>query len=200
VTAERASDRGAARGRGELIAAPHRAYAATRVAATSDVPDEVDLELLDGPLVRGHVYGKAEYHNKKMGIHLSRLNWNGADYTIDAMVVTEDHHSPDLDADVEEHYFDRLFLPAVAGALGKVGTVGSQPTTSVNTTTAVGTVTQTSPLSATQLGLAAAGGAGTAAANVLTAEAAATQPTVSLDANKPQVVVFLRGIYTGDRQ
>ena len=185
-------------GTGMLIAEPHEAYAVTRIAADSDAIAPITLEILSGPLTGASVYGKPVVQQKNMQISVERMHFDGADCKVEAMVIDPVTKSPALDVDVANHWGERIGLPAIAGLFGAVGKAASQPTTSVNTSTGTSTITQVSPLSPSQIAMAGIGGAGNAAAAVVDKDAESIKPTVTLDANKPQMVAFLKGIYSGD--
>lgn len=183
---------------GALLAAPHQAYAVTTAAADSDAPATVTFEIISGPLAGGLVHGKPAVNQKTLSVTLDRLEFQGGEYKIEAIVLDPQTLSPALPVDVDNHYGQRILLPGLAAFVGGLGKAVSTPATAVNV--AGLSVVQQSPKLTSEEQLAAGfGAAGQAAASALTQEATGIKPTVKLAAREPVVIDFLRGVMTGDR-
>lgn len=189
------------RGGGAEIAGPHEAYGVTQVAADSDAPAEVVVEILGGPLVGATVYGTASFRQKSASVTITRMYWRGQEYTVKGLLLDADTRSPALPVDVDNYYFERIIWPAFAGGLGIAGKVASQPASTVqNIGGGLGgtIVTQTQPSTGRQIaGGFAEGGAGTAA-QILKQDAGELKPTVRVAARQAVVVVFTSSVRTGD--
>ncbi|MCW2240376.1 hypothetical protein [Azospirillum canadense] len=186
---------------GTEMAAAHEAYGVTRVAADSDAPAEVVVEVLGGPFVGATVYGTPAFRQKTASVTITRMIWRGQEYAVKGFLQNAETRSPALPVDVDNYYFERIIWPAFAGGLGIAGRVASQP---VSTVQSVGTglggtiVTQTQPSTGRQIaGGFAEGGAGTAS-QILKQDAGEMKPTVRVAANLPVVIQFTSGVRQGD--
>lgn len=188
-------------GGGLDVAGPHEAYGVTQVAADSDAPQEVVVEVLGGPFVGATVYGTPTFKQKSASVVINRMHWRGQDYAVKGFLLDADTRSPALPVDVDNYYFERVFLPALASGIGIAGKVAAQP---VSTVQSVGTgiggtiVTQTEPSTGRQIaGGFAEGGAGSAS-QILRQDAGEMKPTVRVVARQTVVVVFTSSVRSGD--
>lgn len=189
-------------GNGAVLAMPHQAYGVTQVAADSDAPQEVAVEILGGPFVGGVVHGQPTFKQKSASVAISRLVWNGGEYNVKGFLINKETMSPSLEVDVDNHYAERIILPAIAGALGVAGKVMSQPVTTLTQYGAglgAGAVmTQTEPSTGRQIAGGALDGGASTAAGVLKQEAGEIRPTVRVAAQQAVVVQFTSVVRTGD--
>lgn len=189
-------------GTGAVLAMPHQAYGVTQVAADSDAPQEVAVEILGGPFVGGVVHGQPTFKQKSASVAIDRLVWNGGEYSVKGFLINQDTMSPSLDVEVDNHYAERIILPAIAGALGVAGKVMSQPVTTLTQYGAgfgAGTVmTQTEPSTGRQIAGGALDGGASTAAGVLKQEAGEIRPTVRVAAQQAVVIQFTSVVRTGD--
>ena len=192
---------GGGSGGGVDVAGPHEAYGVTQVAADSDAPQEVVVEVLGGPFVGATVYGTPTFKQKSASVAINRMHWRGQDFAVKGFLLDADTRSPALPVDVDNYYFERVFLPALASGIGIAGKVAAQP---VSTVQSVGTgiggtiVTQTEPSTGRQIaGGFAEGGAGSAS-QILRQDAGEMKPTVRVVARQTVVVVFTSTVRSGD--
>ncbi|MGC9271864.1 hypothetical protein [Acidiphilium sp.] len=174
-----------------LIPAGHGVYGVTKLAVSSDQADSpVEVQALSGPIAGDDMLGSFSREGDRLVVKLTSITLkDGEQASINALVVTPDTMRTAVATSVNEHYVDRIVLPAAAAfveALG--GSLGQS-----------GSVEQTSPLggltvfSHVNTGQAVAAGLGNAAGTLgnVIEQTAPKGPTVKLAAGTDVGVLFL---------
>lgn len=133
-------------------------------------------------------------------IHFTHMTLNGIEYQVDAYALQDDTLQSSVATDVNNRYFTRIILPAVAAGIGNVGDLYKQQNTQILATNA-GTISGgTGTVSGSAVAGTIAGGIGTQAGQVM-ANDAARLPVKQVTIEKNQVVAiqFMKGVYESDR-
>ncbi|MCW8308766.1 hypothetical protein AruPA_17160 [Acidiphilium sp. PA] len=174
-----------------LIPAGHGVYGVTKLAVSSDQGGSpVEVQALSGPIAGDDMLGSFSREGDRLVVKLNSITLkDGEQSSINALVVTPDTMRTAVATSVNEHYVDRIVLPAAAAfveALG--GSLGQS-----------GSIEQTSPLggltvfSHVNTGQAVAAGFGNAAGTLgnIIQQTAPKGPTVKLAAGTDVGVLFL---------
>lgn len=174
-----------------LIPAGHGIYGVTKLAVSSDQGGSpVEVQALSGPIAGDDMLGSFSREGDRLVVKLTSITLkDGEQASINALVVTPDTMRTAVATSVNEHYVDRIVLPAAAAfveALG--GSLGQS-----------GSIEQTSPLggltvfSHVNTGQAVAAGFGNAAGTLgnIIQQTAPKGPTVNLAAGTDVGVLFL---------
>ena len=87
-------------------------YARTMYAVDSDYPGPVLLEILEPPLVGAVVSGAFTLVGERLTLRLSRLEYRGRSFGVDAWAAGLDCACYGVDGEVDSHWFERVLLPA----------------------------------------------------------------------------------------
>ena len=87
-------------------------YARTMYAVDSDYPGPVLLELLEPPLAGAVASGAFTLVGERLTLRLSRLEYRGRSFGVDAWAVGLDCACYGVDGEVDRHWFERVLLPA----------------------------------------------------------------------------------------
>ena len=87
-------------------------YARTMYAVDSDYPGPVLLEILEPPLAGAVASGAFALVGERLTLRLSRLEYRGRSYGIDAWAAGLDCACYGVDGEVDSHWFERVLLPA----------------------------------------------------------------------------------------
>ncbi|MDE0050788.1 MAG: hypothetical protein OXO52_13450 [Rhodospirillales bacterium] len=107
----------AANARASAAAPPHvpagtGLYARTMYAVDSDYPGPVLLEILEPPLAGAVASGAFTLVGERLTLRLSRLEYRGRSYGVDAWAAGLDCACYGVDGEVDSHWFERVLLPA----------------------------------------------------------------------------------------
>ena len=81
-------------------------------AVDSDYPGPVLLEILEPPLAGAVASGAFTLIGERLTLRLSRLEYRGRSYGIDAWAAGLDCACYGVDGEVDSHWFERVLLPA----------------------------------------------------------------------------------------
>jgi intracellular multiplication protein IcmE len=176
-----------------LLEAGNSAYGRVLVEANSDVPTEVGVLILEGPLKGARVFGMFKAGREVLALSFSRMTFGGREVKIQAIAVDPDTNSPALASDVQHHYVDRVVLPGIVGFLAGLGDAAARSATTISVSP-LSVVQQSSTLNVPQQLLIGAGKAAQAAAQAITQDAAGIKPTVTYAAGLPVGVLFLADV------
>lgn len=124
-----------------LIPAGTINYAKLLTQANSDVPGPILAEIVSGPLSGARAIGHFQVENAYADYLVLRFNLaelKGKEYSINTLAIDPDTSLGAMATDVDERYFERVFLPAAAAFVQGVGSALSYPG---STTTENGTAT-----------------------------------------------------------
>lgn len=135
-----------------------------------------------------------------VNIHFTRLAWRGETYTVDAYALSDETLQSSVASNVNNRYFSRIILPALAMGIGRTGQLYEQAN-SQNIITPQGGVIQTS--TGTPNGSAVAGtiigGIGSQAGQVMASDAARLPvKQATIDPNQVIAIQFIGGVYQSD--
>ena len=113
----RAGDTRTGDARASVPALPHvpagtGLYARTMYAVDSDYPGPVLLEILEPPLAGAVASGGFTLVGERLTLRLSRLEYRGRSYGVDAWAAGLDCACYGVDGEVDSHWFERVLLPA----------------------------------------------------------------------------------------
>ena len=94
------------------IAAGRGLYARTMYAVDSDYPGPVLLEILEPPLAGAVASGAFALVGERLTLRLSRLEYRGRSFGVDAWAAGLDCACYGVDGEVDSHWFERVLLPA----------------------------------------------------------------------------------------
>ena len=94
------------------IAAGTGLYARTMYAVDSDYPGPVLLEILEPPLAGAVASGAFTLIGERLVLRLSRLEYRGRSFAVDAWAAGLDCACYGVDGEVDSHWFERVLLPA----------------------------------------------------------------------------------------
>ena len=99
---------------GELphVAAGTGLYARAMYAVDSDYPGPVLLEILEPPLAGAVASGAFTLIGERLVLRLSRLEYRGRSFGVDAWAAGLDCACYGVDGEVDSHWFERVLLPA----------------------------------------------------------------------------------------
>ncbi|PHM37628.1 hypothetical protein Xmau_03846 [Xenorhabdus mauleonii] len=133
-------------------------------------------------------------------IHLTHMTLNGVEYQVDAYALQDDTLQSSVASEVNNRYFSRIILPALASGIGGVGQLYKDQNTQI-LSTSNGTITGgTGKVNGSAVVGTVIGGIGEQAGQVI-ANDAAKLPIKQVHVNKNQVVAiqFMKGVYESDR-
>ena len=87
-------------------------YARTMYAVDSDYPGPVLLEILEPPLAGAVASGAFTLVGERLTLRLSRLEYRGRSYGVDAWAAGLDCACYGVDGEVDSHWLERVLLPA----------------------------------------------------------------------------------------
>ena len=87
-------------------------YARTMYAVDSDYPGPVLLEILEPPLAGAVASGAFTLIGERLTLRLSRLEYRGRSFGVDAWAAGLDCACYGVDGEVDSHWFERVLLPA----------------------------------------------------------------------------------------
>ncbi len=87
-------------------------YARTMYAVDSDYPGPVLLEILEPPLAGAVASGVFTLIGERLVLRLSRLEYQGRSFAVDAWAAGLDCACYGVDGEVDSHWFERVLLPA----------------------------------------------------------------------------------------
>ncbi|MGC9272092.1 DotG/IcmE/VirB10 family protein, partial [Acidiphilium sp.] len=174
-----------------LIPAGHGVYGVTKLAVSSDQGGSpVEVQALSGPIAGDDMIGSFSREGDRLVVKLTSITLkNGEQASINALVVTPDTMRTAVATSVNEHYVDRIVLPAAAAfveALG--GSLGQSG--SVEQTSPLGGLTVFSHVNTAQAVAAGFGNAAGTLGNIIE-QTAPKGPTVKLAAGTDVGVLFL---------
>lgn len=174
-----------------LIPAGKGVYARTKLAASSDQGGPVVVTAESGPITGDDMTGSFERRGDRLVVKLDSISLqNGAQETIDALVIAPDSMETAVASSVDQHYVARFVLPVAAAFVAGLGQAIAQSNAIVAVSPFGGYTAQNHLNFNQQLGV-AAGVAGNQAQNLLLQDAP-KGPTVKLDAGVNVGVVFLK--------
>lgn len=174
-----------------LIPAGKGVYARTKLAASSDQGGPVVVTAESGPIAGDDMTGSFERRGDRLVVKLDSISLqNGAQETIDALVIAPDSMETAVASSVDQHYVARFVLPVAAAFVAGLGQAIAQSNAIVAVSPFGGYTAQNHLNFNQQLGV-AAGAAGNQAQNLLL-QNAPKGPTVKLDAGVNVGVVFLK--------
>ena len=174
-----------------LIPAGKGVYARTKLAASSDQGGPVVVTAESGPIAGDDMTGSFERRGDRLVVKLDSISLqNGAQETIDALVIAPDSMETAVASSVDQHYVARFVLPVAAAFVAGLGQAIAQSNAIVAVSPFGGYTAQNHLNFNQQLGV-AAGVAGNQTQNLLL-QNAPKGPTVKLDAGVNVGVVFLK--------
>jgi intracellular multiplication protein IcmE len=174
-----------------LIPAGKGVYARTKLAASSDQGGPVVVTAESGPIAGDDMTGSFERRGDRLVVKLDSISLqNGAQETIDALVIAPDSMETAVASSVDQHYVARFVLPVAAAFVAGLGQAIAQSNAIVAVSPFGGYTAQNHLNFNQQLGV-AAGAAGNQAQNLLL-QNAPKGPTVKLDAGVNVGVIFLK--------
>ena len=114
---------------GELphVAAGSGLYARAMYAVDSDYPGPVLLEILEPPLAGAVASGAFTLIGERLTLRLSRLEYRGRSFGVDAWAAGLDCACYGVDGEVDSHWFERVLLPGAVRFAEGFLTVLSRP-------------------------------------------------------------------------
>ena len=106
-------------------------YARTMYAVDSDYPGPVLLELLEPPLAGAVASGGFTLIGDRLVLRLTRLEYKGRSFAVDAWAAGLDCACYGVDGDVDSHWFERVLLPSAVRFAGGFLTALSRPSETV---------------------------------------------------------------------
>jgi len=97
-----------------IIQAGTIAYGQILTEANSDVPGPVLAEVASGPLTGGRAIGSFQVAQRNLVLQFNRIVKDGVEYPTQAYALDPGTTLPGVATDVDNHYFQRVFLPAAA--------------------------------------------------------------------------------------
>ena len=174
-----------------LIPAGKGVYARTKLAASSDQGGPVVVTAESGPIAGDDMTGSFERRGDRLVVKLDSISLqNGAQETIDALVIAPNSMETAVASSVDQHYVARFVLPVAAAFVAGLGQAIAQSNAIVAVSPFGGYTAQNHLNFNQQLGV-AAGVAGNQTQNLLL-QNAPKGPTVKLDAGVNVGVVFLK--------
>ena len=174
-----------------IIPAGKGVYARTKLAASSDQGGPVVVTAESGPIASDDMIGSFERRGDRLVVNLDSITLqNGAQESIDALVIAPDSMETAVASSVDQHYVERFVLPVAAAFVAGLGQAIAQSNAIVAVSPFGGYTAQNHLNFNQQLGV-AAGVAGNQAQNLLL-QNAPKGPTIKLDAGVNVGVVFLK--------
>ena len=185
----------------QLIGGLTDAAALLRTNIDTDESSETEAYVPSGPYA-GALFSAPGYKllGNSVDLTFTLMKWNGHTYKVTAKAVDEHTLRTSLSGDVNNRYMSRILLPALAAGIGRAGQLYQQAGTQT-VITPLGGAIQTSPSSPSlkDVGGTVIGGAGQAAATVLTQDAANTPARQVLVTGGTTIGIrFLAPVFTGD--
>ena len=106
-------------------------YARTMYAVDSDYPGPVLLEILEPPLAGAVASGAFTLVGERLVLRLSRLEYRGRSFAVDAWAAGLDCACYGVDGEVDSHWFERVLLPSAVRFAEGFLTVLSRPSETV---------------------------------------------------------------------
>ena len=174
-----------------IIPAGKGVYGRTKLAASSDQGGPVVVTAESGPIAGDDMTGTFERRGDRLVVTLNSITLqNGAQQTIDALVIAPDSMETAVASSVDQHYVARFVLPVAAAFVAGLGQAIQQSNAVVAVSPLGGYTAQNHLNFNQQLGV-AAGAAGSQLQNLFL-ENAPKGPTVKLDAGVNVGVIFLK--------
>jgi intracellular multiplication protein IcmE len=127
-----------------IVPAGNIAYGQLLNELDSDVRGPVLVHVLSGPFTGGRALGQFNRQNEYLTLDFNRIVKDGVSYQISGIAMDEKTTLVGLASEVDNHYFQRIILPAAAKFIeGYAGAVAETGTST--TTTAGGGVVQETP-------------------------------------------------------
>ncbi|CNB82767.1 conjugal transfer protein TraO [Yersinia similis] len=186
----------------QLIPPYTRTPGVIETAVDSDNPgSQVIARIPAGPYAGAMLHASSvQLAGDGVNIHFTRMAWGGETYTVDAYALSDETLQSSVASNVNNRYFSRIILPALAMGIGRTGQLYEQAN-SQNIITPQGGIIQTS--TGTPNGSAVAGtivgGIGSQAGQVMASDAArlpVKQATV--EPNQVIAIQFIGGVYQSD--
>ncbi|MCW7763444.1 conjugal transfer protein TraO [Photorhabdus luminescens] len=133
-------------------------------------------------------------------IHFTRMTVNDVEYQVDAYALQDDTLQSSIASEVNNRYFSRIILPAMASGIGGVGQLYKDQNTQILSTSS-GTITGgTGKVGGSAVVGTVIGGIGEQAGQVIASDAAKL-PVKQVKVHRKQVVAiqFMKGVYESDR-
>ncbi|MBC8950079.1 conjugal transfer protein TraO [Xenorhabdus sp. TS4] len=133
-------------------------------------------------------------------IHLTHMTLNGVEYQVDAYALQDDTLQSSVASEVNNRYFSRIILPAIASGIGGVGQLYKDQNTQIISTPS-GTITGgTGKVNGSAVVGTVIGGIGEQAGQIIASDAAKL-PVKQVMVHKDQVIAiqFMKGVYESDR-
>ncbi|HAX4915923.1 TPA: conjugal transfer protein TraO [Escherichia coli] len=131
-------------------------------------------------------------------INFTRMFWQGTEYKVNAWAQDQKTLQSSVASDVNHRYVSRIFLPAILGGIGEVGSLYKSANTQI-LSNQYSTVTSTAMPSGKVVGGVIAGGTAEKAASVLQQDAAKLPATqVTVNRNETIAIQFVDGVYSTD--
>ncbi|WP_043460748.1 conjugal transfer protein TraO [Azohydromonas australica] len=179
----------------ELVAAE------LRTGIDTDEDSLVEAAIPAGPYAGAHVFapGYKRLENT-VDMTFTGMTWRGRTYKINAKAVDKDSLRTALSGEVNNRYFSRIVLPALATGLGRVGQLFERSgSTTVISPLGGAVITAPESVSGRQVAGAVVGGAAQQAGNVLAHDAAAMPvKQVLVPPNTTIGVRFLAPVFASD--
>lgn len=179
----------------ELVAAE------LRTGIDTDEDSLVEAAIPAGPYAGAHVFapGYKRLENT-VDMTFTGMTWRGRTYKINAKAVDKDSLRTALSGEVNNRYFSRIVLPALATGLGRVGQLFERSgSTTVISPLGGAVITAPESVSGRQVAGAVVGGAAQQAGNVLARDAAALPvKQVLVPPNTTIGVRFLAPVFASD--
>ncbi|PQQ37244.1 hypothetical protein C6H68_14350 [Photorhabdus luminescens] len=133
-------------------------------------------------------------------IHFTRMTVNDVEYQVDAYALQDDTLQSSVASEVNNRYFSRIILPAMASGIGGVGQLYKDQNTQILSTSS-GTITGgTGKVDSSAVVGTVIGGIGEQAGQVIASDAAKL-PVKQVKVYRKQIVAiqFMKGVYESDR-
>ncbi|WP_426575580.1 conjugal transfer protein TraO (plasmid) [Xenorhabdus stockiae] len=133
-------------------------------------------------------------------IHFTHMTLKGVEYQVDAYALQDDTLQSSVASEVNNRYFSRIILPAVASGIGNLGQLYKDQNKQI-ISTPNGTMTgSTGKVDGEAVAGTIIGGIGEQAGQVIASDAARL-PIKQVKVNKNQIIAihFMKGVYESDR-
>jgi intracellular multiplication protein IcmE len=125
----------------------------------TDAPSDVFATIDEGPCKAGELAGAGRLSTETVTVTFTTMRCNGKSYNVTATALNDETLMSSLPADIDHRYGERIFAPALLGAVGAVGSVYANSGATVSVNPLGGTTSVNPNATITQAaGAAAAGG------------------------------------------
>lgn len=182
-----------------IIPAGTIAYGQTLIAADSDVPGPVLVEVASGPLAGGRAIGSFQVAEDKLVLQFNRIVKDGVEYQINAYALDPGTTLTGMSTDVDHHYWSRIILPGAARFVQGFAQAATQQDNQVVVTNGTVVTSNQNDLDVTEQVLSGLNAAGQRASQVIQ-EDAERPITVRLAMGTRIGLLFTESVYDPDTQ